>query len=309
MLARWVAEGLISQEQAGRIAAAEAARAGQRPGPAAGHRTSLAVEALGYTGGVLAIAAGFLALRDLWPGIPAPAQLGFAGAAAVALGLGGAALRDRRDPALGRLCGVLWLMSVASLAGAAAILTAEILHLAGEPAAFTSAAAAACYAAALWLLRRNALQHLALFATTTALVGAGVSWAWPGLRAWGPGLGIWVLSALWWLAVSRGYLGPRPAGDVAAALGLLVGAQLTMELAAGHVLAVATVAGLLIAGVAVRRVWLVALGAVGVLLVVPQTAVRYLPASAGAPLAVFVVGLTLVAVAVWLARHRTPHSR
>lgn len=309
MLARWVSEGLISQEQAGRIAAAEAARAGRQPAPGAAHRTPLAVEALGYTGGVLAIAAGFLAVRDLWPGVPPAAQLAFAGAAAVALGLGGAVLRDRREPALSRLCGVLWLLSAASLAGFAAILTAEILHVAGEPAAFTAAAAAACYATALYLLRPRVLQHLALFASVAVMTGTGVSWAGPGLRVWGPGLGVWVLSALWWLAVSRGRLRPRPAGDIAAALGLLVGSQLTMEVAAGHVLAIATVAALLIAGVVTRRVWLVALGAAGVLLVVPQTAVRYLPASAGAPLAVFVVGLALVAVALWLARHRTPHSR
>jgi hypothetical protein len=48
---------------------------------------------------------------------------------------------------------------------------------------------------------------------------------------------------------------------------------------------------------------------VGVLLVVPQTAIRYLPASAGVPLAVFVAGLALVAVALWLAKHRSPRSR
>ena len=77
-----------------------------------------------------------------------------------------------------------------------------------------------------------------------------------------------------------------------------------MQVAAGQVLAVATVAGLLAAGVLLRQAWLVAMGAVGVLLVTPQTATRYLPMSAAAPLAIFVVGVVLVGVAVWLARHR-----
>jgi hypothetical protein len=40
----------------------------------------------------------------------------------------------------------------------------------------------------------------------------------------------------------------------------------------------------------------------GVVQIVPQTAIRYLPASAAAPLAVFVVGVLLVGIALWLAR-------
>lgn len=50
--------------------------------------------------------------------------------------------------------------------------------------------------------------------------------------------------------------------------------------------------------------WLVALGAVGVLLVVPQTATRYLPTSAAVPVAIFVTGVVMLGSAVWLARRR-----
>ena len=42
----------------------------------------------------------------------------------------------------------------------------------------------------------------------------------------------------------------------------------------------------------------------GVLLVVPQTANRYLPASAAAPVAIFAVGAVMLGSAVWLARRR-----
>jgi hypothetical protein len=56
--------------------------------------------------------------------------------------------------------------------------------------------------------------------------------------------------------------------------------------------------------VLLREVWLAGLGTVGVLLVVPQTAERYLPTSAAAPLAVFVTGVVLVGSAIWLARRR-----
>ena len=62
--------------------------------------------------------------------------------------------------------------------------------------------------------------------------------------------------------------------------------------------------GTLAAGVLLRQAWLVALGAVGVLLVTPQITSRYLPTSAAAPLAILVVGVVLLGSAVWLARHR-----
>src|SRR4029077_16435306 len=97
--------------------------------------------------------------------------------------------------------------------------------------------------AALWWRTRAVLQHLAVFASLAVLVGTAVDRLWPHAGAWAPGLGIWALSALWGVAVLRGYLPPVVTGYIAAGIGLLAGAQLTMEVAAGHVLAVATGAG------------------------------------------------------------------
>jgi hypothetical protein len=304
-LARWVAGGLISEAQAGQITAAEAARA-----PAAAtRRAPLAVEALGYAGGVLAIVAGFAAVPDLWPGIPAAAELAFAGVAAAALAAGGALVRTGDDPAFGRLRSVLWLLSTASLAAFAALLAGRIWQVSPASTTLVAAATATGYAAVLWLRSATVLQHLGLFAAAAALAGAAVDRADPGLGAWGPGLAVWVLSAGWGIAVLRGYLRPVPAGYLAAGAGLLTGAQLTMDVAAGHILALVTMAGLLAAGVALRRAGLVGLGAFGVLVMVPQTAARYLPASAAAPLAIFVVGLVLLGSALWLATRWRPRAR
>lgn len=61
-------------------------------------------------------------------------------------------------------------------------------------------------------------------------VGAGIARLADDGRMWGPGLGVWILSV-----------------------------------AAGHVLAVATVIALLASGVALQKVWLLALGAIGVI--------------------------------------------
>src|SRR5690242_20723240 len=265
------------------------------PGPAAAPRAALLAEAVGYAGGALVIVAGLYLAGELWPHIPTGAELALAAVACAALGAAGAALRTSGSPPARRLRSVLWLMSTASLAAFTGILGGQVweLNLAGT--ALVAAAATGVYGAALWWRTRAALQHLAVFATAAVLVAAAVVQLGPGLGDWALGLAIWALSALWGAAVSRGYLPPRGAGYFAAGFGLLAGAQLAMDVPAGHLLA---------SGVVLREVWLAGLGAVGVLLVVPQTAERYLPESAAAPLAVFVTGAVLVGSAVWLAKRR-----
>jgi hypothetical protein len=251
---------------------------------------------------VLAIAAGIYLVRDLWPSPSTGAVLAFAAVACVVLGAGGAAVRMTGDPALRRLRSVLWLLSTVSLAAFAGTLADQVGKFGPESTTLVAAAASAAYGAALWWRTRAVLQHLAVFASLVVLVGTAVHRLWPHLGAWGPGLGIWALSALWGVAVLRGYLPPVVTGYIAAGIGLLAGAQLTMEVAAGHVLALATVAGLLAAGVLLRQAWLVVLGALGILLVTPQITTRYLPMSAATPVAIFVVGVVLLGSAVWLAR-------
>ena len=326
----WVAEGWIDREQAARIEAGEAARgpatapavapaSGPAPAPAFGpapepgpavHRGPLVVEALGYVGGVLAIVAGFIAVDQLWPRIPTGAQLAFAAAGCLALGAAAGVMRTGGEAAFGRLRNVLWLLSTACLAAFMGLLTSQVWHLAWETATPVSAAVATAYAAGLWWRTRAALQQLAMFAGAAVLVGTGIHLAAPGTDTWGPGLGVWVLSVAWGACAYRGYLAPQLAGYLATGIGLLTGAELTMQEAAGHVLALVTVAGLFAAGIALRRVWVLVLAAIGVLQVVPQTAVRYLPQSVAAPLAVFTVGLALLGVALWLARaHRAPKAR
>ena len=272
--------------------------------PKAQSRAPLAAEALGYAGGVLAVAAGIFMARELVPGFPAWAGLALAAVASAALGAAGAVLRTTGEPAFARLRSVLWLLSTVSLAAFTGMLASQVWSFGPAGTALAASAAAAAYGAALWWRTRARLQHLAVFASAAIGVGTAVGRLGPGTGGWGPGLGIWALSGLWGVAVIRGYLPPAGTGYFAAGFGLLAGAQLTMQAAAGHVLAIATVAGLLAGGVLLRQAWPVVLGAVGVLLVVPQTANRYLPASAAAPVAMFAVGAVMLGSAVWLARRR-----
>ena len=89
-------------------------------------RLPLVAEALGYAGGVLAIAAGIYMVRDLWPSPSTGAVLAFAAVACVVLGAGGAAVRMTGDPALRRLRSVLWLLSTVSLAAFAGTLADQV---------------------------------------------------------------------------------------------------------------------------------------------------------------------------------------
>ena len=320
-LDRWVAEGLIDTGQATRIETAETPATGspaagssatgsRAAGPrAAGSRATasrapLVAEALGYAGGVLAIAAGLYLVRDFWPNLSTGAVLAFAAAACAALGAGGAAVRATSDPALRRLRSVLWLLSTVSLTAFAGTLADQVWGFGPASTTLVAAAVSAAYGAALWRRTRAVLQHLAVFASLTVLAGTVVARLEPGLGAWGPGLAIWALSALWGVAAMRGYLPPGATGYFAAGIGVLAGAQLTMQVAAGYALALATVAALLAAGVLLRQAWLVVLGALGVLLVTPQITTRYLPMSAATPVAIFVMGVVLLGSAVWLARRR-----
>src|SRR5207302_4175992 len=155
-----------------------------------GSRLPLAAEALGYAGGVLAIAAGIYLARDLWPGLSTGAVLAFAAVACAVLGAAGAAVRTTGDPAFRRLRSVLWLLSTVSLAAFTGTLADQVGRFGPESTTLVTAAASAAYGAALWWRTRAALQHLAVFASLAVLVGTAVNWLDPDAGAWGPGLGI-----------------------------------------------------------------------------------------------------------------------
>lgn len=269
------------------------------------HRLPLVVEALGYVGAGLAVVAGIIAVRQLWPTITAGAALTFAGVTAAVLLRAGLVLRTDANPPLERLRSVMWLASTAGFAAFAGLLVGPGFWDVGPGArALVAEAAVTVYAVLLWWRSRATLQHLAAFVATAALTATSIEKAWSGSQPWGLGLGVWVLSLLWAGAVHRGYLPPPTAGFAAAGIGLLVGAQLTLERAAGQVLAVMTVVGLLAAGVAARRMLLVGLGAIGAVVVLPQVISRHLHTGAGTAAAVFFAGLVMLGVALWLARAR-----
>jgi hypothetical protein len=263
---------------------------------------------LGYVGAVVAVAALVVAVRQFWPHVPAGVQLAFAGTVAVLLTLAGVALRTAKEPAAVRLRSVLWLLATGSAAAFVAILGDRFLRMSYEDVAVITAAAWTACAIPLWWRGRTALLQLSLFAGSVVLVETSIDRIVANAPGWEYGLGLWLLSVLWGAAAWRGYLTSQTAGLAASGSGVIVGAIITTYTAAGVIFALATVAGVLAAGIVSRKVLLLGLGAAGLIYVVPDAAGRYLPGSPAAPLAVALVGLLLLAVAIWLARSRARSS-
>lgn len=299
-LARWTAAGLIDADQADRIRAAERDRAPM----SVTRRLPLVAEVLGYVGAVIASTAIVLTVHQIWSHVPTALELATAAVIAAGLLVAGAALRTDSDRALARLRSVLWVLSTAAAAAFVAVLTGAYLHLADADVALTTSAAAMVYASALWWRNRSALQHLAAFGAAVAVLEFGIDRIDPRAGTFLFSIALWAFAVAWGTAVSLGRLVPKPIGMLLSGAGALAGAILAMDEKGGVVLAIATVAGIFACGVLMRQVLLIGVGAVGTVYVIPDAATRYLPGSVAAPLAVAVVGLVLLAVALWLARHR-----
>jgi hypothetical protein len=301
-LQRWTAAGLIDADQAGRIDAAEVARTRARPP----RRLPMVAEVLGYLGAVLAATAIAVALRQVWAHVPPAAWLAFTAVLSIGLLVAGALLRTGGEPAFGRLRSVLWLLATAGAASFIDVLTGRFLHLTDNSVALSASAAWLICAIPLWWRTRSAVQQVAAFGGAIALAEAGLDRLELHAEILGYGIALWAVAAGWGVAAARGYLVPRITGLILSGAGALTGALIAMssDYAAGQVLALLTVAGLLTAGVAARQVLLIGIGAAGTLIVIPEVASRYLPGSLAAPLAVAIVGLVLLGIAMWLARHR-----
>lgn len=309
-LERWTAEGIIDAGQAARIETAERARTSGDEGRAQARRgVPLVAEVLGYPGALVAISAGYVAVRHLWPQFPPAATLSFTGIVTVGLIVAGGLLQTRDEPAYVRLRSVLWMLATLAGAGFAGILAADVFHLGYHGVFLTWAATWAGLSAVLWWRSKSALLHVVMFGAMVALLSAGLYQREPDLSVRWYGLAIWALSVIWGLVADRGFLSPRTAGLAAASTGVLAGATMTMGPPAGQALAVLTVAGLLAIGAVTRRVIFIAFGAAGALWVIPVSANRYLPGSVAAPVAVAAAGLVLLATALWLARTRKKVSQ
>lgn len=309
LLATWVADQLITREQADRILAqrnvlVQAQPAAQEP---RSERTSLLVEALGYLGGVIILVASILIASLYWDQVGTSARLAIVGGVAAVLLGAGFAVPERLEEVGLRLRSVLWLLSTGAFAGFLGLLGADALSMAGKDVFLLTSAGVAAYAAGLWLVGRTFVQQLVMMVgfmlTAAALANElGVNDELPGFAVWGVAL-IWLL--LGW----GGVLEPRRFVIVYGAAGMFIGALMTIPTYAGIGLALLTAVAVVTTAVLFRDLLLLAVGAVGTLLVLPSAVIELFPGDLAAPIVMLAVGALLVGAGLFIARRRHAEPR
>jgi hypothetical protein len=209
------------------------------------------------------------------------------------------------EPAIQRLAGVVWFLSVACTGGAVGIATYDVYGNTGAVTVLAAGAGAAVYAAALWLVRRRASQNAALFAgLVTALCGIISASAGPGpapalayaLPLWGFGLG-W--SWLGWRRHVEPIWVTMPCGVILALIapGLAAGDHGWL-----YAIGIATAAAAMAASVPLRNTPLLSLGTLAMFGYVTSAVIRYFGQSLGVPAALAVTGALILVLAVVSAR-------
>jgi hypothetical protein len=268
-------------------------------------RISLLTEAVAYVGAILLLAGGVTGIGQRWEDMSRSARVGvLAGAAAFFL-LVGALVRRVREPAIQRLVGVVWLLSVVGVAWAVTVATLDVHDNTSRFTVLVVGAAVTVYAAALWLVRRRALQNLALFAglivaacgTVVALADSAPSLAF-ALVLWGLGL-VWAglgwrrLVDPTWVTIASGV-----------ALALVAPSFGIAEHGWVFAIGIATAAAAMAASVPLRNTPLLASGAVVMFGYVTALVVRYFGESLGVPAALAITGVLIIGLAVVTARLR-----
>ncbi|CAN5839771.1 hypothetical protein BH20GEM1_BH20GEM1_19520 [soil metagenome] len=297
-LERWVAEGLLSSDQAAAVLAAERASEGEEePG------RSLGATALGYLGASIALVGGVVAASREWSEMATGARLALAGGATLLLLAAGFLARRQDQPALRALDGYLWFLSATGAAFTAGLVAHDLLELETRSITLAAGLGAAAWAAPLWRIRPAPILAVAVVAGLAVFLEAllahlpGPPGELHGLPLWGLGA---VLALLDW-----GKLAWRGRGSFAlAGVLLLLGAQILSFgwRPAGLALGIGTAAALLAASVLLRSMVHLGFGAAGVLLFLPQIVFEYLGDTLGAPLALLVSGIAILAGSFLAAR-------
>ena len=257
----WVADGIITAEQATRMRADLTVPLMVPSGglPAAIPRTSraaLVTEALGYLGGVIILVALGLVIGNLWDELSVGVRLALVGVVTVLLLVAGALIPARLGATGARLRSVLWLASSAALAAFLALGASEWDGWADETQAMCAALGTALYSAVLWWAHRHLLQHVAVFVPLLIGVATGVSML-PDAGAL-LGLAVWGVSAAWFALAWGGVIPGRQVGTVLGAIGMVVGAATLVDEGWGVVLALATVSALVGLALTFRDLFLLA---------------------------------------------------
>lgn len=314
-LERWLSAGVITTDEADAIrhleaeateareAAAPAPPMPMPPAPApAPSRIPLVAEALGFLGGALAITAGIVATSQFWDEFSTAARLVLLGAVTGLLVVAGLVVRREGERALAHLGSFLWLLATGTTAFWTVIFTVDVAGWDGVDVVLATGAATSVVAAALWAWRPAPLQHVATFialAVTVAAVAGQVEHV--GGRF--IGIALWAFGVVWLVLAWTGLVKPVSLGyALGGVLTIAAGRVLGGESAALDILTIATALALLAASVPTRSMTLLWVGVIGVIAAVPTTITEYFGSSLGAPVVLFLAGMSLIGVAVVASR-------
>jgi hypothetical protein len=318
-LGRWVADGLLSAEQADAILEHE-----RKATPAYATRTvrtsgrerrlPVFAEALGYLGGVLALAGLTLLVANYWRDLSTPIRLTLTFLTALLLAGAGALVHERADPALARLRWFLWTLSSATAAVFTAVLMVDTVDVVTD--SLTVAACSATVAVTsgvFWSWRDRPLQELLFIAAVIVSAAAGAETA---ANIGVAGLAVWLLGSVVLAAGLRDST-PRPIiPHAVGAAAIMIGAIVTVAQwrGGGLLFTTATAAGLLLLAAmpqltmdGVKRSALLVIGGLGALQCIPQTLGHFSEEAGGATGLVTwaMAGLTMAAGARRLLRAPT----
>lgn len=301
--ARWVDAGLITAEQASAVVEFERR--------SATGRSPVVAEVLAYLGAALVVAAVVTLVASRWSDLVLGPKLVLLGVAAAVGVVGGAVARTRSGGAFDRVTTVLWFASLGAVGGFVAV-AAGIEGLDWSEDAVPVAVAGTVTAAALglYLFHRRGPQLLALTGSSTAFVAlllqlAGVEYA----PAYGSVL---ILAGAMWLLQSLvPLLRPAPVAFVAGGVIAYIGSAVMSDewVIAGLTIGVAGAVAIVVLSLRTRDLVHLFTGAVGLFVTLPRFAVELIGESIGAPLALLVVGVLVIAVSVLAGRlHGHPEA-
>jgi hypothetical protein len=300
----WVAEGIITQDQADRIHAREHGPVLTGAATARPSMMPLVVEALGYLGGAIVVVATGLIAGQYWEDMSDTTRMSLLGAAALLLLVGGAIVPDRLEEVGDRMRSVVWVVSTGSLAGFLGVWGSQVADWHDEDLALLVTAGTAAYATALFLFRPAVLQQVAMMGliggTAAALLAKYVD-----TDSW-PGVGFWVVGAAWLVLGQGAILRPVGLARAAGAVMMVFGSMITTSdrADAALVFSLVTVAIVIVLAVAFSDLVLLAIGALGAIRAIIAAVDKWFPNSLAAALALLVVGSGLVVTAIWIARRR-----
>jgi hypothetical protein len=300
----WQDAKLLTAKQAAEIAEYE--RRPSAPAPSEGRAAPVA-EAIGYVGAAIAIAAVGILLGDRWGDLNFGGRLTIVTLLTVVVAEAAFVLRGNSREPIQRLVSVLAVGSLGGVAWLTAIVITEETAWQMRDVMLTVSLVVFAFAVPLYMVRRRAFPQLAAFVSLVVL--SSVVFARPvftGGVSWGA-IMVWAVGVAWVLLALGGWHIPDELAIATGSAAALIGAT-TAAAGDGRAwllwLGLATATALVWRGVAMDQTLMVGLGAIGVLIFVPQIVLWVFPEGSSAIVAMLVTGLLLVIFSVGIARGR-----